>query len=991
MPRFRALLENLQQRLKVDLFREIVRQYPVFCFIVLFLLLSTVLLNRYLHILMIFWSFLAGVVTFYCALGPESLLPNILFTIKPKPKNLELQELFPLGHSCAVCGKIKCKRHRPTLLLENYQPWLDLKVFSKVDTSLSEVLELVLENFVYPWYRDLTDDEAFVDELRVTLRFFAAVMVRRAQKVDVPALITCKLLKVAMKHIEIIAKARQRVKNTEYLQQAAVEEYGPDLHVAVRSRRDELLYLRKLTELLFPYILPPKGTDCRSLTLLIREILSGSVFLPSLDFLADPDTVNHLLLLFIDDTPPEPNTEPPSALVPFLQKYAEPRNKKPSVLKLELKEIREQQDLLFRFMNFLKQEGAVHVLQFCLTVEEFNDKILCPELTDSAMLSLHKEVIKIYETYCLDESIDKIRFDPFIVEEIRNIAEGPYQGVVKLQTMRCLFEAYEHVLSLLEKVFTPMFCHSDEYFRQLLRGAESPARNSRLSRNSVSLDDIRSDQDYMQGTEPSSVAQAATMSPGPSSASVFPHVQSIITLPSGIFLSLPAALKNTSKRGESFGISRIGSKIKGVFKSTTLEGAMLPSYGLAEGEDDLVEEAIMVLEDDSPVEGISTPSTPRNLSAWNITIPYVDFFDDIKKERIPVFCIDVERNDRKAVGHETEHWSVYRRYLEFYVLESKLTEFHGSFSDTQLPSKRIIGPKNYEFLQSKREEFQEYLQKLLQHPELSNSQLLADFLSPNGGESQFLDKMLPDVNLGKMIKAVPGKLIKEKGQHLEPFIVSFFSSCESPKPKPSRPELTIVSPTSENNKKLFNDLFKNNANRSDSTEKKYNQNYFMEMITVEGVYDYLMYVGRVVFHIPDWLHHLLSGGRMLFKNTLETYTDYYLQYKLDQVLQEHRAVSMITLLRDAVFCENSEPRSCEDKQKRAKKTFEEMMNYIPDFIVKCIGEEAKYEGVRLLFDGLQQPVLNKQLTYVLLDIAVLELFPELNKVQKEVSTMASWM
>lgn len=34
--------------------------------------------------------------------------------------------------------------------------------------------------------------------------------------------------------------------------------------------------------------------------------------------------------------------------------------------------------------------------------------------------------------------------------------------MVRLQTMRCLFEAYEHVLSLLENVFTPMFCHSDE-------------------------------------------------------------------------------------------------------------------------------------------------------------------------------------------------------------------------------------------------------------------------------------------------------------------------------------------------------------------------------------------------------------------------------------------------------------------------------------------------------------------------------------------------
>ncbi|XP_055113741.1 sorting nexin-14 isoform X15 [Symphalangus syndactylus] len=890
VPWVRTMGQKLKQRLRLDVGREICRQYPLFCFLMLCLSAASLLLNRYIHILMIFWSFVAGVVTFYCSLGPDSLLPNIFFTIKYKPKQLGLQELFPQGHSCAVCGKVKCKRHRPSLLLENYQPWLDLKISSKVDASLSEVLELVLENFVYPWYRDVTDDESFVDELRITLRFFASVLIRRIHKVDIPSIITKKLLKAAMKHIEVIVKARQKVKNTEFLQQAALEEYGPELHVALRSRRDELHYLRKLTELLFPYILPPKATDCRSLTLLIREILSGSVFLPSLDFLADPDTVNHLLIIFIDDSPPEKATEPASPLVPFLQKFAEPRNKKPSVLKLELKQIREQQDLLFRFMNFLKQEGAVHVLQFCLTVEEFNDRILRPELSNDEMLSLHEELQKIYKTYCLDESIDKIRFDPFIVEEIQRIAEGPYIDVVKLQTMRCLFEAYEHVLSLLENVFTPMFCHSDEYFRQLLRGAESPTRNSKLNRGSLSLDDFR----------------------------------------------------NTQKRGESFGISRIGSKIKGVFKSTTMEGAMLPNYGVAEGEDDFIEEGIVVMEDDSPVEAVSTPNTPRNLAAWKISIPYVDFFEDPsserkeKKERIPVFCIDVERNDRRAVGHEPEHWSVYRRYLEFYVLESKLTEFHGTFPDAQLPSKRIIGPKNYEFLKSKREEFQEYLQKLLQHPELSNSQLLADFLSPNGGETQFLDKILPDVNLGKIIKSVPGKLMKEKGQHLETFIMNFINSCESPKPKPSRPELTILSPTSENNKKLFNDLFKNNANRAENTERKQNQNYFMEVMTVEGVYDYLMYV-------------------------------------------------------DAIFCENTEPRSLQDKQKGAKQTFEEMMNYIPDLLVKCIGEETKYESIRLLFDGLQQPVLNKQLTYVLLDIVIQELFPELNKVQKEVTSVTSWM
>lgn len=104
----------------------------------------------------------------------------------------------------------------------------------------------------------------------------------------------------------------------------------------------------------------------------------------------------------------------------------------------------------------------------------------------------------------------------------------------------------------------------------------------------------------------------------------------------------------------------------------------------------------------------------------------------------------------------------------------------------------------------------------------------------------------------------------------------------------------------------------------------------------------------------------------------------------------------IFLLPDNVFCESSPPRSLEEKQMRAKRTFEEMMSYIPgiqvccsyprllssshrrikpcsarqqvisiaiylsDFLGKCMGEEAKYEGIRLLFDGLQQPILNKQ-------------------------------
>lgn len=57
-----------------------------------------------------------------------------------------------------------------------------------------------------------------------------------------------------------------------------------------------------------------------------------------------------------------------------------------------------------------------------------------------------------------------------------------------------------------------------------------------------------------------------------------------------------------------------------------------------------------------------------------------------------------------TVGHETEHWSVYRRYLEFYVLESKLTEFHGNVSACL----RFLPPRTYHIPSSKSPRLQRY-------------------------------------------------------------------------------------------------------------------------------------------------------------------------------------------------------------------------------------------------------------------------------------------
>ncbi|VDO64460.1 unnamed protein product [Schistosoma margrebowiei] len=115
---------------------------------------------------------------------------------------------------------------------------------------------------------------------------------------------------------------------------------------------------------------------------------------------------------------------------------------------------------------------------------------------------------------------------------------------------------------------------------------------------------------------------------------------------------------------------------------------------------------------------------------------------------------------------------VTRKYSEFYVLEQKLIEFHGTLIIKQLP-KRQLTPRTMEFLESKCDIFQSYLQYLIAQPFLRNSKLLYSFLTSN----EPFNTNIFELNLGRLVKSVPLKLTKEKGQFLDNFLSAYFSSC----------------------------------------------------------------------------------------------------------------------------------------------------------------------------------------------------------------------
>ncbi|KAL3842670.1 hypothetical protein ACJMK2_020660 [Sinanodonta woodiana] len=925
--------------------RNIIHQHIEFASFVGILFVLTFVFFSYINIFLVIWSFIFGIIVAYSFVTVDFLMPNLLFMYgrKNKAKFEDDDELALMKTFCTVCGQRKCPRHRPELNILAFQPWTGLDVRKKVDEAAEELASL--KSFFY--FSNLSTDEEFVDELRSSIRYLASVFLRKIKRLDVSKFVTDKLLKASLQHLHTCLKAQKSLQPGQDFQDCVMDILGPNLHYAMNNRKAELEYLRRLAEKLFPYILSPQAQMSRSMCSLVREILAGSLLLPAMDAVADPDMVNNLILLFLDNTPPPVATEPFSPMVPFLENFtcqpkirlSDPdqtvKNHK-SCLRLVLGDAMDPEKplMLYPFMKFMKKEAAVNVLQFALSCEEFNKRILNPELSQSELVVLHNSAKELYHNYCSPQALDRIKFEESVVEELKDIIEGPPHHVIRLRTSTPLFKAYEHVYNLLSKTFLPLYHQSEEYYIMLCGNRVETQTHSRSTAN------------YLY------VPKSAT--------------------------NIPSNARQQKKR--EFNISSIGSKLKEVFKSSPsldLKSSLMPE-DMLEDSDTITIASSSSLEDEAVSAQDSQEENQEihlhDLSTWRITIPRIGARPepDNPHKQYYVFIIDVRRVDMATEGRS--HWTVPRRYLEFYVLEQKLTEFHGEFMHCMLPSKKVIGTKKQDFIDSMREPFEKYLQDLLTRPQLKGSQLLYNFLT---SETDFSAGF--DINLGKMFRSVPMKLVKEKGQHLETFLQAFETSTEAPKPRSNKQERrdSNASFQSTSSEKLCLSIYENNGEGLLRSTADEDFSDITECVEIEGIFDAIIYIARYVYQVSNRVHHVLLSGRMLFKQTLESYLDWYIDKKVEQVTQEHRLVGLINLLQHVLFFDSDPPRTDEQKKERYESTLKACLEFIPGIIVSVVGHKNHEAGTKLLLEFLQQPKLNKQLSYVFLDIVIQELFPEL--------------
>ena len=104
----------------------------------------------------------------------------------------------------------------------------------------------------------------------------------------------------------------------------------------------------------------------------------------------------------------------------------------------------------------------------------------------------------------------------------------------------------------------------------------------------------------------------------------------------------------------------------------------------------------------------------ENLNNLKICIDEIEELVDKSNKPCYVFVIQVWHIQFEANNESEPNWQVKRKYDEFYVLDTKLKEFHGDELSAELPNKQrnifYSTSRNLEFLNSVKNDFAKYVQ-----------------------------------------------------------------------------------------------------------------------------------------------------------------------------------------------------------------------------------------------------------------------------------------
>nr|XP_040150354.1 sorting nexin-25 isoform X2 [Ictidomys tridecemlineatus] len=324
----------------------------------------------------------------------------------------------------------------------------------------------------------------------------------------------------------------------------------------------------------------------------------------------------------------------------------------------------------------------------------------------------------------------------------------------------------------------------------------------------------------------------------------------------------------------------------------------------------------------------------ENLGLWKASITSGEVTEE-NGEQMPCYFVTVSLQE--VGGVESKNWTVPRRLSEFQNLHRKLSECVPSIKKVQLPSLSKLPFKSidHKFMEKSKNQLNKFLQKLLSDERLCQSEALYAFLSPSPDYLKVIDVQgkKNSFSLSSFLEKLPRDFFSHQEEETEEDsdLSDYGDDVDGKKDALAEPCFMLIG----------------------------------EIFELRGMFKW---VRRTLIALVQ-----VTFGRTINKQIRDT---------VNWIFSEQMLVYYINVFRDAFWPNGklappttirSKAQSQETKQRAQQKLLEN----IPDTLQSLVGQQNARHGIIKIFKALQETRANKHLLYVLMELLLIELCPEL--------------
>ncbi|XP_025063814.1 sorting nexin-25 isoform X2 [Alligator sinensis] len=324
----------------------------------------------------------------------------------------------------------------------------------------------------------------------------------------------------------------------------------------------------------------------------------------------------------------------------------------------------------------------------------------------------------------------------------------------------------------------------------------------------------------------------------------------------------------------------------------------------------------------------------ENLGMWKAFIKAGEVVEE-NGEQVP--CYSVMVSLQEVGGAEAKNWTVPRKLSEFQNLHRKLSECFPSLKKVQLPSLSKLPFKSVDqkFMEKSKNQLNNFLQKLLSDERLCQSEALYAFLSPSPEHLKVIDVQgkKSSFSLSSFLERFPGDLFSHQEEEIEEDsdLSDYGDEVDGKRDALAEPCFMLIG----------------------------------EIFELRGMFKW---VRKTLIALVQ-----VTFGRTINKQIRDT---------VNWIFSEPMLVYYIGVFRDAFWPNGklappTRSRSNEQSQETKLRAQQKLLENIPDALLNLVGQQNARHGVIKVFSALQETKANKHLLYVLLELLLNELCPEL--------------